>query len=89
MALVHKGFSTYGPSAACVTAARLISGFTEVARRLSERRWLTLTNDLRDCENRSGWSTQAPGSLFDARYKGLTADAARIDAAICRQEHLR
>jgi hypothetical protein len=61
MALVHKGFSTYGPSAAYVTAARLIAGFTEVARRLSERRWLTLTNDFRDCEHCSGWRTQTPG----------------------------
>lgn len=89
MVLVHNGFSTYRPSAAYVTAARLIAGFTEVARRLSERRWLTLTGDVRNNEHRSGWSTRTPGSVFDARYKGLTAHAARIDAAICRQEHLR
>jgi hypothetical protein len=59
------------------------------SRRLSERRWLTLTDDVRKNEHRSGWSTQTQGSVFDARYKGLTAHAARIDAAICRQEHLR
>jgi len=89
MALVHNDFSTYRPSAAYVTAARLIAGLTEVARRLSERSWLTLTNDLRDSEYRSSRSRQSPGSVFDARYKGLTAYAARLDAAICRQEHLR
>jgi hypothetical protein len=52
MVLVHNGFSSYRPSAAYVTAARLIAGLTEVARRLSERSWLTLTNDLRDSEYR-------------------------------------
>jgi hypothetical protein len=46
MALVHNDFSVYRPSAAYVTAARLIAGLTEVARRLSERRRLTLTNML-------------------------------------------
>jgi hypothetical protein len=89
MALVHNDFSTYRPSAAYVTAARLIAGLTESARRLSERSRLTLTNDLRDSEYRSSRSRQSPGSVFDARYKGLTAYAARLDAAICRQEHLR
>jgi hypothetical protein len=89
MALVHNDFSIYRPSAAYVTAARLIAGLTEVARRLSERRRLTLTNDLRDSEYRSSWRRQSPGSVFDTRYKGLTAHAARLDAAICRQEHLR
>ena len=90
MALVHNDFSTYRLFAAYVAAARLIAGLTEVARRLSERSWLTLINDLRDSEYRSSWSRQRPpGSVFDARYKGLTAHAARLDAAICRQEHLR
>jgi hypothetical protein len=37
---------------------------------------------------RSSWRRRSPGSLFDTRYKGLTAHAARLDAAICRQEHL-
>jgi len=89
MALVYNGFSTYRPSAAYVTAARLVAGLTEVARRLSERRSLSLTNDLRDSEHRSGQGRQSPGSVFDARYKGLTAHAAHLDAAIRRQEHLR
>jgi hypothetical protein len=50
------------------------------------------TSDLRDSEDR--WSRQGvpghlPGSLFDARYRGLTSDAAGIDAAImCRRERL-
>jgi hypothetical protein len=49
-------------------------------------------NDLRRSEHRLN-SKQAsrclPGSVFDARYEGLTAQAAFIDAAICRQERLR
>ena len=88
MALVHNGFSSYRPSAAYVTAARFVAGLTE-AGRLSERRSLSLTNDLRDSERRSDRGRQSPGSVFDARYKGLTAHAARLDAAIRRQEHLR
>jgi hypothetical protein len=89
MALVHNGFSTYRLFAAYLAAAQLNAGLTEAARRLSERLWLSSTNDLRDSEYRSSWSRQSPGSVFDARYKGLTAHAARLDAAICRQEHLR
>jgi hypothetical protein len=89
MALVHNGFSTYRLFAAHLAAAPLNAGLTEAARRLSERLWLSSTNDLRDSEYRSSWSKQSPGSLFDARYKGLTAHAAHLDAAICRQEHLR
>jgi hypothetical protein len=94
MALVHNGFSTYRLFAAYQTAARLIAGLTEAAIRRSERRWLTSTNDLRDSEHRPSWSRRSasrhlPGSVFDARYKGLTAHAARLDAAICRQERLR
>jgi hypothetical protein len=89
MSFVHNDFSIYRPSAAYVSAARLIAGLTEVARRLSERRRLTLTNNLRDSEYRSSWRRQSPGSVFDTRYKGLTPHAARLNAAICRQEHLR
>jgi hypothetical protein len=89
-----NGFSTYRLFAAYQTAARLYAGLTEAAIRLSERLWLTSTNDLRDSEHRSSWSRQSasqhlPGSVFDARYKGLTGHAARLDASICRQERLR
>jgi hypothetical protein len=92
MALVHNGLSTYRLFAAYQTVARFYASLTEAAIRRSERRWLTST--LRDSEHRPSWSGQSasrhlPGSVFDARYKGLTAHAARLDAAICRQERLR
>jgi hypothetical protein len=92
MALVHNGFSTYLLFAAYQTAARLKAGLAEAARRRSERRGLTSTNELRDSEHRWGRpsvSRHLPGSVFDARYRGLTAHAARLDAAIGRQERLR
>jgi hypothetical protein len=89
VAQVYNGFSSYRLFAAYLTAARLNAGLTEAARRLSERRWLISTNDLRDSELRSSWSRQSPGSVFDEHYKGLTAHAARLDAAICRHEYLR
>jgi hypothetical protein len=88
MSLVHNGLSSYKLLAAHLIAARLV-GLTEAAKRLSERSWLTSANELRDGEDRSSWNGQSPGSVFDARYKGLTAHAAFLDAAICRQEHLR
>ncbi len=89
MALVHNGFSTYRLFATFQTVARLNAALTEAVRRFSERRWLTSIDDLR-----SGWSLQSdsgplPGSLFDTRYEGLTAHAARLDAAICRRTRLR
>ena len=94
MARVYNGFSSYRPFAGGYqAAARLCAGLAEAASHRSERRlWLTFTNDLRDSEDR--WSRRSvsghlPGSVFDARYKGLTADAARLDAAICRRERLR
>ena len=93
MAWVHSGFSSFRPFAGGYQAAAgLCASLAEAARRRSERLWLTFTNDLRDSEDR--WSRPSvsghvPGSLFDARYKGLSADAARLDAAICRRERLR
>ena len=94
MALVYNGFLTHSLLAAYQTAARLNAGLSEAARRFSEFRWPISTSDLPDSERRSGWSRQSasghlPGSVFDARYKGLSADAARLDAAICRQKRLR
>ena len=93
MVLVHNGFSTFILFAAYQTA-RLSAGLTQAARRRSERRWLTSANDLRDSEHRSNWSRHStsrrpPGSVFDARYKGLTGHAACLDAGICRRERLR
>ena len=90
MALVHNGFSAYRPFAASKTVARLNALLAEAVKRFSESRWLTSTNDLRG----SGLSLRSdseplPGSVFDARYEGLTAHAARLDAAICRRQRLR
>jgi hypothetical protein len=93
MARVYNGFSSYRPFAGSYQAAAgLCAGFAEAVRRRLERLWRICTNDLRDSEDR--WSRQSvsgqlPGSLFDARYKGLSADAARIDAAVCRRQRLR
>jgi hypothetical protein len=94
MALVHNRFSIYWLFAAYQTGTRLKAGLTEAARRRSDRRGLNSANDLSDGGHRSSCRRQSasqhlPGSVFDARYKGLTAHAARLDAAICRQERLR
>jgi hypothetical protein len=93
MARVYNGFLSYRPFAGGYqTAAGLYADLAEAARRRWERLWLG-TSDLRDNEGR--WSRPSvpgylPGSLFDARYEGLTADAAAIDAAImgCRERLL-
>jgi hypothetical protein len=92
MALVLKGFSTYRLFAASQAAARLSAVATEAARRRLRRFWLPSITGLSESEQRSGQESSSrhlPGSVFDARYKGLSAQAARIDAAICRQERLR
>jgi hypothetical protein len=94
MVLVHNGFSTFILFAAYQTVARFGTGLAGAARRRSERRWLTLTNDLRDSERRSSWDRPSaprnlPASVFHPRYKGLTGHAARLDAAICRLDRLR
>jgi hypothetical protein len=83
------GLSTYRLLAAYQTLARLNAGLAEATGRFSECRWLISTNDLRDSERRYSASRHLPGSVFDARYTGLTAHAARLDAAICRHERLR
>jgi hypothetical protein len=94
MALVYNGFLTHRLLAAYQAAARLNAGLSEAAGRFSEFRWPISTSDFPDSERRSGWGRQSasehlPGSVFDARYKGLTAHGARLDAAICRQKRLR
>jgi hypothetical protein len=93
MALVLKGFSTYRLFAASqAAAARLSTVATEAARRRLPRFWLPSITGLSESEQRlrrEGASRHPPGSVFDARYEGLSAQAARIDAAICRQERLR
>ena len=92
MALVYNGCSTFRLLAAYQAAAdRLGAG---AARRCLGRFLLAPINDLHDSEHRSSGNRESalrnlPASVFDARYKGLTAEAAHIDAAICRQERLR
>jgi hypothetical protein len=80
MVLVHNGFPTFILFAAYQTAARFGAAFTEAAKRRSERRRLSSTNDLHDSEHRSSGSRESalrslPGSVFDPRYKGLTGNA--------------
>jgi hypothetical protein len=92
MALVYNGFSTFRLLAAYQAAAERFGA--GAARRCSGRFLLALINDLRDREHRSSGNRESaprnlPGSVFDARYKGLAVHAARLDAGICRQERLR
>jgi hypothetical protein len=94
MDLVQSRFSTFILFAAYQTAARLGAGLSAAVMRGSERHWLTSANDLRDSEHRPSWSRQSTsqclaGSVFDARYKGLTGHAACLDAGISRRERLR
>ena len=83
------GLSTYRLLAAYQTVARLNARLAEATRRFSECRRLISINNLRDSECRYSASEHLPGSVFDARYAGLTAHASRLDAAICRQRRLR
>jgi hypothetical protein len=88
MARVYNGFSSYRPFAGGYQGATgLYARLVVAASRRWERLWLTIPSEHRESEDR--WSRQSvsehlPGSLFDARYNGLTADAAGIDAAIMR-----
>jgi len=95
MARVYNGFSPFRPLAAHqAAAARLGARAARAARRGLARFLPALIDELRNSEDRSrrseeNFSRHLPGSVFDARYKGLTAQAADIDAGICRQERLR
>ena len=89
MALVHNGFSTYRLFATLQTVAQLNAALTEAVKRFSESSWLTSINDLRSWWSLRSASGPLPGSVFDTRYEGLTAHAAHLDAAICRQTRLR
>jgi hypothetical protein len=88
MAWVYNGFSSYRLFAGGYqAAAALYAGLAEAVRRRLERPFLAF-NDLRVSDDR--WSRQSvsrrlPGSLFDARYDGLAAQAASLDAAVCRR----
>ena len=93
MARTYNGFSSYRLFAGGYeAAAEFCAGLAEAARRRAERSLLASENDLRDSEDRSSRqrvSAHLPGSVFDSRYEGLTAQAARLDAAICRRARLR
>jgi hypothetical protein len=93
MAWLYNEFSSYRLFAGGDhPAARLYAGLAETVRRRLARLLLTSSGDLRDSEyrlSRLRTSRRLPGSLFDARYDGLAAHAARLDAAICRRERLR
>ena len=93
MALVYSGFSTYRLFAASrAAAARLSAVAAEAVGRRLKYFLLASIDDPGEGEHRSSResaSRHQPGSVFDARYKGLSAQAARIDAAIRRQERPR
>jgi hypothetical protein len=95
MAQAYRRFSTHGPPAAYrAAAARLCAGAAEAVRRRLGRSFLALIDGVRGSEDRSSWSEERlprhlPGSVFDARYQGLTAQATYLDAGICRQARLR
>jgi hypothetical protein len=93
MALVYRRFSPYSPLAAYpAAAARLRAVAAKAARRHLARLFIALLDGVRDGEDRPSRSEESrhlPCSVFDARYKGLTAQATFIDAAICRQARMR
>jgi hypothetical protein len=93
MALVYRRSSPCTPLAAHqAAAARLGAGVAKAAGRHLKRLFLALFDGVRDSEDRSIWSEESrhlSGSAFDARYKGLTAQATYIDAGICRRARLR
>jgi hypothetical protein len=94
MAQSYKRFSAHTPRAAYqAAAARLGAGAAEAARRHLQRLYLGLFDGVRDGEDRSNWSEEnarhLPGSVFDARYKGLTGQATYIDAGIRRRARMR
>jgi hypothetical protein len=95
MAPDYRRLSTYTPLAAYQAAAiRLGADAADAARRHFERSLLALLDGVRGSGDRSSCSEESfarhlPGSVFDARYKGLTAQATYIDAGICRRARMR
>jgi hypothetical protein len=71
-------------------AVRVQAGLAAISRRQSGLRDHALAGDVR---NRELQQTRPPGALprglFDPLFSGLSADAAGIDAAICRRTRLR
>jgi hypothetical protein len=70
---------------------RVQAGFSAMSLRQSSRREHALADDVRNRElqRMSRQSDALPRGLFDPLFSGLSADAARIDAAICRRARLR
>jgi hypothetical protein len=93
MALVYRRFSTGPPPAAYqAVAARLCASAAETVRRRLGRLFLVPIDGVRVSEDRGSeeaFPQHLPGSVFDARYRGLTAQATYIDAGVCRRERLR
>jgi hypothetical protein len=90
MARVYNGFSSYRLFAGGYqAAAALYVGLAEAVRRRLERPCLNYLRVSDDRRSRQRDSRHLPGSLFDARYEGLSAHAASLDAAVCRRGRLR
>jgi len=86
MARVYNGFSSYRLFAGGYqAAAALYVGLAEAVRRRLERPCLNYLRVSDNRRSRQSVSRHLPGSLFDARYDGLSAHAASLDAAVCRR----
>jgi hypothetical protein len=69
---------------------RLQTGLAAISRRQSGLRKRAVVDDVRNRELQQILkpSGAPPRGLFDPLYSGLSADAAAIDAAICRRARL-
>jgi hypothetical protein len=83
-------------SAAAISAfqyvsARVQAGFAAMSRRQSGLWERAAVDEVRNRELRQmlRQSGASPRGLFDPLFSGLSADAAAIDAAICRRARLR
>ena len=70
---------------------RLQTGLAAISRRQSGLRKRAVVDDVRSREHPQmlRQPSASPRSLFDPLFSGLSADAAAIDAAICRRAHMR
>jgi hypothetical protein len=70
-------------------AALVHAGAAAVGRHQSRLRERDLADEVRNREPASRQSSDLPRGVFDPLYSGLSADAARIDAALRRRSRLR
>jgi hypothetical protein len=72
-------------------SARVQAGLAASGRRQSGFRKRAEVDDVRSRERHRilRQSGALPRGLFDPLFSGLSADAAAIDAAICRRAHMR